>query len=234
MCVKKLGKESVPGALSELDPQLFGLPFLHPCFVHFPGYPTQRIEAVTSTSLLREGVLRVSFIYKHHLQVLWVALVNGNHKWCSIRDIRIFSCLPLHILFSCPVYVFICNMHLFVTPLWGTKPGSYKLFSCYAVMGTSLFWKPLRWNQPHYFSYDSRQIRISRRCYAPWPCWLFSIHSAHSVFFILFSVLQHIVFSTKLIFHKDNVPKLESAIFYKDAEAGPQLRKVLLCIVCAL
>lgn len=32
--------------------------------------------------------------------------------------------------FPCPAYVFICNMHLFVIFLSGTKPGSYKHFSC--------------------------------------------------------------------------------------------------------
>lgn len=42
VCVTKVGKESVPGALSRLDPQLFGPPFPYPCFVHFPGSPTQK------------------------------------------------------------------------------------------------------------------------------------------------------------------------------------------------
>lgn len=111
----QLPSASVPGALSELHPQLFGLPFPDPALCISLAIPHKKISTF---------LLRLPFIYKHHLQVLGIALVNGSHQWCLIRDIRLFPCLPLHTLFSCPVYVFTCNMHLFVTPLWGTKPGS--------------------------------------------------------------------------------------------------------------
>lgn len=42
VCVTKVEKGSVPGALSKLDPQLFGPPLPYPCFVHFPGSPMQK------------------------------------------------------------------------------------------------------------------------------------------------------------------------------------------------
>jgi len=41
--------------------------------------------------------------------------------------------------FSYPAYAFIYNMHLFATFLSGTKPGSYKHFSCNIMTWTSLF-----------------------------------------------------------------------------------------------
>lgn len=143
--------------------------------------------------------------------------------------------LPLHILFSCPVYVFICNMHLFSLP---SREQSL------ADTNTSLamqWWEQVSSGShsdetSHIISAVTQgrfEFRISR-CYAPWPCWLFSIHSTHSVFFILFSVLQHTVFSTNSYFMKIMCQNLESAIFYKDTKAGPQFRKVLICMLCAL
>lgn len=65
----------------------------------------------------------------------------------------------------------------------------------------------------------------------PAGCFLFTLLT---LYFSSYSQFYSIVFFTSSYFITIMCQKLESAVFYKETEAGPQLRKVLMCIICAL
>lgn len=219
--------------LSEIHNSLFFLSYITGLCISL-AVP-QRFEAVTATSLLREGVLRVSFIYKHNLQVLWIAPVNGSHQWCSIRDIRISS-IYHSIYFSPALFMYLYAICIYFHSPLGNKAWQIQTLLLQCSGGNKSLLEATQMKPATLFQlWLKADLNLEfQGGMPPGPagCFLFTLHTLY--FFILFSVLQHTVFSTNSYFMKIMCQNLESAIFYKDTKAGPQFRKVLICMLCAL